>query len=564
MTDTLTTWLERLAGAVLARDLRVLSRRRSIYALRAGFLLLAVVIVWGAWFNFRTAAGGRAARPAQVPQAVSDLGREVVIKVVWLQFVTGHLLATMVMSEAFSGAVRRRSLETLLASPMSRWRVVISTLGSGLVPVGGMLLLTTPLLAVVRVWGGIPWDYVWTSVWVVFWASLWVAAASLFLSLWCRRPHTVVVTVLVMIVLAYALGQAVLNRAFDQGHINDWAFLWCPYAMQKLLDLEFQHPGGAHLPVGRYALVLAASAGLWLAGARLCLSKRTMALMAAVIHRPSWTHAFIGCWHQIRQRRDADCRPVTRALVFWRECRARPGRTMVVSLVAALVLSAVCAALAYQAAVTPMNQAWSRRYQWVVSGLWLVAILRSGTLAVWSMAREHEARTWALLLSSPLTAAAIFWQKAAAVAWKNLYLWTPLAAATGTYLTVMAFRMSGRGPNPDLLLRAGLSAGENLSLAALVIGIGLYWGIRMPSMRAGLSGTLGTVLVVLVIFQFWLYPWVHWRVRTGSPQEAMVHYRSAEIGMELLLALLAAVLGYRRLCRCRRGRHQHGDPNQGA
>ena len=148
------TWL---TGPIFDKELRVASRRKRYYLLRIAFILLLLVFIAWAWFVAMSFSGGGSA--AYVSFRMSTVSRGVVCAVVWLEFITLPLLAALMMSNAISQEVNRRTLDVLLTTPITALQLAMGKLLSCLLQLAVLIGITLPLFAIIRVFGGVPWDY---------------------------------------------------------------------------------------------------------------------------------------------------------------------------------------------------------------------------------------------------------------------------------------------------------------------------------------------------------------------------------------------------------------------
>lgn len=191
-----------LAGPLLDKELRVSSRQRRLYLLRCGYiavLMLFVLQAYVAGLHSRGTASAvvRASRMGEIAKAV-------MAGMAWFQFGASPLLAIVLLSGAIGGEVRQRTLDTLLVTPMTDWQIIMGKFFAKLLQVLTFLAISLPILAIVRVFGGVPWDYVVSSLCITLTATMFAGSLSLLLSVTSPRTRHVVSHVLAWIFIVWA------------------------------------------------------------------------------------------------------------------------------------------------------------------------------------------------------------------------------------------------------------------------------------------------------------------------------------------------------------------------
>ena len=175
-------------GPVFTKELRVISRRRRHYVLRfayLGALLLFLVIVWLA-ADITDAIGNQtsALRFNQMAMA----GKKITGGIIWFQFIAMQVLALVLNSGAILDEARRRTLSALLSSPISPARIIAGKLAGSLLQLMILLLISLPLLAMVRVLGGVDWMFLISTLCVTITGTFIMGALSIRFSITSREP----------------------------------------------------------------------------------------------------------------------------------------------------------------------------------------------------------------------------------------------------------------------------------------------------------------------------------------------------------------------------------------
>lgn len=143
-----------LRSPILGKELRVASRQRRTYALRAGYLLVMLVITSLVWYNSESFAWSGSNAVAGQLQAQSRAGEAISLTLGWIQLVAIMLVAPMLTCSAISDEIDDRTLDVLLVTPLSAFQIVVGKLLSRMAHVFLLILLGSPLLLAMRIYGG--------------------------------------------------------------------------------------------------------------------------------------------------------------------------------------------------------------------------------------------------------------------------------------------------------------------------------------------------------------------------------------------------------------------------
>jgi ABC-type transport system involved in multi-copper enzyme maturation permease subunit len=482
----------RLAGPLFDKELRVSSRQRRLYALRFAYICLLMVVTVYLWLVVvRAHSAGSAI--VQVSR-MAEAGKFVVMTIVWFQFVAAQLLAAVLLSDAIGGEIRQRTLDVLLVTPITSVQIVLGKLFSKLLQLVLLLAASLPLLAIVRVFGGVPWDYVLLGLCVTLTTAVFVGALSLFLSIRGGQFQRVVTSALAWCLLLWGGGGAILLSLSQAGylsraHVQDVLHLTNPFVVMMVYTqamLAGSAMGGAllawllHCAVALGATVVLLLLAVWRVRRITITSIVAQAegrrkgakdrMVSAVGWRP---------WHR-------KARPIKGSPIVWKELH-RPwfthgwrsfayGSIAVVVIVGAIVALALTGTKLYFVSLL------------LIQVLQLILVVRVAVSAASSVTREKEARTWPILLTTPLEDRDIVKGKAFGVLRRNLLLLVPLPLL---YL-LLTFTMPRGGTGPALL--AFSLGGVVMGLMGAVVsllGLGLYMSVRLKTTTAAVAATLG-------------------------------------------------------------------------
>jgi hypothetical protein len=495
-------WLNplRWVGPVLDKELRVLSRQKRTYWLRSLYPLLLLLIVSGAWMFMRYAPN--ASRTSLALSGMAQMARMLVFIMTWIQFVLCQFMAVVLVSSAMSEEVRRRTLSALMTTPMRPTQILLGKLMGPLMMVWIMLALSCPFLALVRVWGGIPWDYLVSTLAVTVCVTLSLGAVSLFVSLWVERPHKVILLLLSLMIIGYMSGFLGLRFGWQSGAIFN------PWAVFVALSRGFFQAGAAiKAPWQRHCLLMLGFAGGFFWACMLCLRKRALADSPATRHRGRLGARLRRLIWSGRARPDQVIQPVTGAPLLWKELGCAPGRYLmrqspwIILLVAILVACLV------------LPQLWTGQsspliYGVAASAIGLLVMLRTTTMAAWCVAQEKEAQSWPVLLCTALPDIWILRHKALSVIMKNAAGWIALAIGSLIHICLFPLLYGDWPYSTGMGVRAISSLVGSFASLYMITGVGLYFSIRMRSGARAVAATLGFLIVSRVVLQFLMIPLV--------------------------------------------------------
>ena len=244
-----------LTGPIFAKELRMASRRGRNYLLRFAYLALLSIFVVGMWLTNLESSD-----QSMTVYKMSEVGRTVVVTICWFQFVALQLVAVSLMSSAISEEVERGTLGTLLTTPITTIQIVGGKLLSKLLHLAGLLAVGLPLLAVVRVFGGVPWDYVLAASCISLTAAALAGCVAMFYSAIFRRTYASILLTLATGFVLYLLLPSivgmfltVLALATERMELMSLAMCTNPFAMLMTCTLELWGPmGGGGLAAASY------------------------------------------------------------------------------------------------------------------------------------------------------------------------------------------------------------------------------------------------------------------------------------------------------------------------
>ena len=451
-----------LAGPIFAKELRVSSRRRRTYVIRVAYVAAMMLFLAIAWANV-VGSGGISYQACRQ----SDVGRSVVVAVLTAQLIAACVLAAVSASTAIDEEIRGRMLPVLLTTPLTGVQIVLGKLLSRTWESVVLLALSLPALAVVRVWGGASWTHVVAGLAIALTAAILAAAMAIYFSLRGHAPANVVVVVVALGGLLYAAIPIPLPLAALLGG-----------AGRAQLALAYVNPAAALFQVNAEGAGRTAGRFWWPVHCLLML-----AAAGYLLRRSGAKVRGVGLaqWDRPRERTPPprprkrspqSPRPVRRVVgpaMVWKETRAdviglTGGRGMRRVRVVFMVIAwgIVHISLWMDARFGESGRGTSCVYMLLgaIGGLTTVAVISAGSIPA-----ERMARTWASVLTTPLSDGAILCGKAVGAAYRSILAFVFVVSAPT--MALLAGVVPTYVPEAMLLLPAML---------CLVAASGLYFG----------------------------------------------------------------------------------------
>lgn len=188
-----------LTGPIFDKELRVSSRKRRNYILRLVYILVLTVFVFIALSSMSSLRINLASIVAQM----SEAGKAVTATIIWYQFVLLQLIAVVMMSNSISDEIYHKTLGLLMTTPITSFQIVSGKLLSKLLQLFLLLAISFPLLAILRIFGGVPWNYVLSSFCITLTAVLFAGALSMYYSIKSRYAYVVILKTIFVLGIIY-------------------------------------------------------------------------------------------------------------------------------------------------------------------------------------------------------------------------------------------------------------------------------------------------------------------------------------------------------------------------
>lgn len=503
-------------GAIFTKELRVASRRRRYYLLRFAYVAMLASVIAILWSHSYTAGG------THQPGYLSEVGKAIVRSVAWFQFIAAHVMAAVLLSDGISVEIRQRTLGLLATTPLTALRIAADKLFSKLWHVVLLLAISLPVLAIVRVFGGVPWSFVIATTGVTITATLFVGAISLFFSTIHYHPLSVMWRTAALYVILFMIVPAVAVPTA----------LKVPFAPLMAMQAASDFMAGS-LGAMRYLAYWPVNCGLML-----FLTFLTLLATAYRIRRiatnPSVSGGRIGRQKKRtppqnikRKPSPAELRKAIRrvhgAPLVWKELRfympAGRKQTILASMAVAAVIASSYAGMGSQDMLdyAPTHLLYGQVY------FWCGAIVL-GLLAPRAITTERSGGTLTLLLTTPISDGRIVLAKAIGVFRQAMPAWIVLFAHLVLFVAMGVI-------HPAVL---PLMAIVSLSTGLFLTGVGLYWSTRLHS---SVSAVIASAAVVAVA---WILPGFLLTMATAPGEVTVSRYA---IGMTPAVQVAVTVQG---------------------
>ncbi len=233
-----------LTGPILGKELRMASRRRRHYVVRFLYLMVLVLMISLFWMqvgNYHTSA-------VSYLNQMSEIGRVMTLMIEWFQFVLCPIIAGVMLSTAISDEVYHKTLGVLMTTPITSLQVVMGKLLGKLLQMLLLMAMSLPLLAVIRVFGGIPWMFLISSFCLTLCLVLLAGSLSLWLSISQRRAYIVIIQGILCFVVAFGLVPFLAflfgHRAIGERALVEFFLVTNPYFCMAGCTEQMIVPGG--------------------------------------------------------------------------------------------------------------------------------------------------------------------------------------------------------------------------------------------------------------------------------------------------------------------------------
>ena len=420
-----------LTGPIFDKELRVSSRRRRNYILRSAYLLLLTFFVGYVWFVTVMMVGGSSA--TMRVSRMSEAGKAIITTIAWFQFIALQLIAMAMLSNSINLEVHKKTLDALVSTPITSLQIVMGKLCSKLLQLLLLLALSLPLLAVVRGFGGVQWDYLIAALSITLTAAIFAASVSLLLSTVRKQAYSVIAGAFGVVIFLYGGLPAIISLlsywtkiAVFNDVLMPAVLTVNPFVTLSRLTTSMFRPGGGGVS--------------WPVHCGLMLTLSTVLLVLSVLRvrpailardRKPLARRLGRRWAKSAKRKTSvlpqtPAAPLTLQItgdpIVWREVRRPVKGSMVSEKIERIIFAAVLVVI-YGVALYYDWLTERTFHSFFVGVMSLILLLRTAGFAATAIASEKQAKAWPILLTTPLDDWHIIRSKAVAIVRRTMLLW---------------------------------------------------------------------------------------------------------------------------------------------
>ena len=491
-----------LTGPIFDKELRVSSRRRRNYFLRFAYLAILtvfVVLVWHSMVKFQGAAAYRISQ-------MSEAGLAIITTIIMFQFIATQLIAVVMLSTSISDEIYHRTLGLLMTTPINSFQIVMGKLFSKLLQIILLLAISLPLLATVRVFGGVPWDYVISSVCITLTAVIFAGVLSLYFSISSRRAYAVILKTLftlgtiylfipIMVVLVYQSFVPLTSRI---PMLFSIVMLPNPFVAIEFQTASMMTPGGAGIMPFRFSWLL--HCGIML-GASVLLLAWSMRIVRRVALRQATGQLDLTTKkkHKLKKKlslkttkseeQSGFIRHVKGSPVVWKELRAPIIQGDRKKNIIGLVITIAALLITY--AVNMKEKLLDEDFAHVAYILIFVilGLITNTVLSATTITTEKETRSWPILLATSMGDWQILIGKFIGVFRRCLPIWLLLAGHLVLFITV-------RYIHPIAAVHLAILV---TWIVVFLSGSGLYFSARLKRTTSAVIANFALALILWAV-----------------------------------------------------------------
>lgn len=496
-----------MTGPIFAKELRVASRRKRNYLLRFLYVLLLTVFIVIVWCSAVERAGPGQTSASYHTSRMSAAGIAIVSTIVIFQFLASQLVAVIMLSTTISDEIYDKTLGVLMTTPINSFQIVSGKLLSRLLQV--VLLITTslPLLAVVRVFGGVPWGYIFSMFCVTLTAVVFAGSLSMYFSISARRAYAVILKTIFVLAVLYAFAPFILAYflveviGIGTGPLMFVMMLANPFfAIRGGTAVVFG--GGGGMRIGGMPFIWPIHCGIMLMASAVILA-RCMVIVRRVALRQATggTEIFsrrIRSKRRVRKstarlsRQSAGSGGIRRVRgypVVWKELRTplvRGGRTQ-----GLIALAAAIIALVVTYGICAKGRCLDESFCHVTYTVlfMILGLIATVVLSATNITTEKESRSWPLLLTTIMDDWQILAGKALGIFRRCLPIWCLLAGHILLFVIVGYI-------HPIAIIHLIVIVG---CLIVFITGSGLYFSVLLRRSTSAVIAILAFTIGIWVI-----------------------------------------------------------------
>jgi ABC-type transport system involved in multi-copper enzyme maturation permease subunit len=507
-----------IIGPIFDKELRVSSRRKRNYTLRLIYIILLTIFVAIVWLSVVKPEGSSAYQKSRMALA----GKTIVTTIVTFQFFATQIIAIIMLSTSISDEIYHRTLGMLMTTPISSFQIVMGKLFSKLLQIILLLAITLPLLAIIRIFGGVPWNYVLSSLCITLTAVIFAGSLSLYFSINNRRTYVVIIKTIVTLGVLFFFIPIITGILLRPNwiyvpvfgnpintfplmivylHLNPFAAISINTAMMisssaprmMMIILAITPTGGSYFfwplhcifMLGASALLIAISVKI----IRKVALRQAVGQVESITNRIRAKKSKKSIQQDVRKPMPTGAiRPVTGSPVLWRELRAPMiqgvnSRNSVIGLIIAIIALLIT----YRACKGYLDEAFTQTSY--VMMFTVIGSVFTIILSATSVTTEKESRSWPILLATSMDDWHILMGKAIGVFRRCLPIWLLMAGHIFIFTCL-------RYIHPIAILYMSLFT---TGLVVFLTGSGIYFSSRLKRTTSAVIASFGLALFLWVV-----------------------------------------------------------------
>jgi len=384
-------------------------------------------VIWLDAMDFTVSSG------THMASRLALAGKQIITFLVWFQFYAIQLVAVVMLSTAISDEIYHHTLGVLMSTPITSFQIIMGKLSGKLLQLILLLGVSLPLLAIVRIFGGVPWDYIISSFCITFTTLIFVGSLSLFLSSFSRKIYVVIILTLLtlgfLFGLPYMLTDLVPLRMLSKDISKIALYHANPYLMLNLSTSIMLNPGLA----GRISFSWPIHCGIMLTASAFVLSLCVCRVRKVAIAQASGRLEMIA---RLRHKKtikpankstitpsDPRIRRVKGPPVVWKELKSRISsrEKLIVSVIIGLEVAMIGAMYIFSLAADIFGD--QEAYLLYICIFMSLGLFSATIFPSTCITSEKESRAWPLLLTTTLNDWQILFGKFVGVLRRCFFIW---------------------------------------------------------------------------------------------------------------------------------------------
>jgi ABC-type transport system involved in multi-copper enzyme maturation permease subunit len=369
---------------------------------------------------------------------MAQAGKTITMMIVWFQFIATQVVAVIIFCNSINSEIYRRTLGVLLTTPVNSFQIIAGKLISKLFQIFILLAINLPLLAIVRIFGGVSWNYIISSLCITLVTVIFAGSLSMFFSILFKRAYVVIIVTSLTLGMYFGISSLVsgiITKIFRTGfNFAGARYLYFninPFELLERISQEMMNPGG-RIRIGSMWIIycyltLTASLVLLFLSA---LIVRGIARASAMVQKSIFERIInhkklyeINPSDSNKSILEGKIRHVRGSAIVWKELISRYSskQKLFVSIVISTEIIMIIAM--YLFPYIASEYGYDETHMIYLSMFMGLAIISTAIFSTSCITSEKEAQTWPLLLMTTLSKWQILYGKYLGVLRRSLPVW---------------------------------------------------------------------------------------------------------------------------------------------